>query len=92
MSWQQPEELSYFANHKISSKFYRHYGSYEKCILRLGVHTTPGGLKADIGGFLKRKGILKNFAKFTGKHPCQGLFFNEFEGLILKLYQKETLA
>ena len=23
------------------------------------------------------KGVLKNFAKFTGKHPCQGLFFNQ---------------
>ena len=24
-----------------------------------------------------RKGILKNFAKFTGKHLCQSLFFNK---------------
>ena len=23
-----------------------------------------------------RKGILRNFTKFTGKHLCQGLFFN----------------
>ena len=23
-----------------------------------------------------RKGVLRNFAKFTGKHPCQSLFFN----------------
>ena len=28
-----------------------------------------------------RKGVLRNFAKFTGKHLCQSLFFN-----------KETLA
>ena len=28
-----------------------------------------------------KKGVLRNFAKFTGKHLCQGLFFN-----------KETLA
>ena len=26
------------------------------------------------------KGILKNFAKFTGKHLCQGLFFNKVAG------------
>ena len=29
-------------------------------------------------GFLtcgNRKGVLKNFAKFTGKHLCQSLFF-----------------
>ena len=24
-----------------------------------------------------RKGILRNFAKLTGKHKCQGLFFNK---------------
>ena len=23
-----------------------------------------------------RKGVLRNFAKFTGKYLCQGLFFN----------------
>ena len=24
-----------------------------------------------------RKGVLRNFTKFTGKHLCQGLFFNK---------------
>ena len=28
-----------------------------------------------------RKGVLRNFAKFTGKHPCQRLFFNRVGGL-----------
>ena len=32
------------------------------------------------------KGVLKNFAKFTGKHLCQSLFFNKVEGLSLQLY------
>ena len=27
-----------------------------------------------------KKGILKNVAKFTGKHLCQTLFFNKFAG------------
>ena len=27
-----------------------------------------------------KKGVLKNFAKFTGKHLCQSLFFNEVAG------------
>ena len=26
-----------------------------------------------------KKGILKNFAKFTGKHLCQRFFFNNVE-------------
>ena len=25
--------------------------------------------------------VLKNFAKFTGKHLCQSLFFNKIAGL-----------
>ena len=28
-----------------------------------------------------RKGFLRNFKKFTGKHLCQGLFFNKVAGL-----------
>ena len=29
----------------------------------------------------KKKGVLKNFVKFTGKHLCQSLFFNKVEEL-----------
>ena len=28
-----------------------------------------------------RKGFPRNFAKFTGKHLCQSLFFNKVAGL-----------
>ena len=28
-----------------------------------------------------RKGVLRNFAKFIGKHLCQSLFFNKVAGL-----------
>ena len=30
---------------------------------------------------LCKKGVLRNFANFTGKHLCQGLFFNKVAGL-----------
>ena len=36
-----------------------------------------------------KKGVLKNFTKFTGKHLCQRLFFNKVAGL--RLYQKKRL-
>ena len=29
----------------------------------------------------KKKGVFKNFAKFTGKHLCQSFFFNKVAGL-----------
>ena len=28
-----------------------------------------------------KKGVFRNFAKFTGKHLCQSLFFNQVAGL-----------
>ena len=33
-----------------------------------------------------KKGVLRNFAKFTGKHQCQSLLFNKAAGLGLQLY------
>ena len=38
-----------------------------------------------------RKDVLKNFAKFSGKHLCQSLLFNKVAGLRLQI-KKETLA
>ena len=35
-----------------------------------------------------KKGVLRNFAKCTGKHQCQSLFFNKAAGLGLQLYKK----
>ena len=31
-------------------------------------------------GVFRKKGVLKNFTKFTGKHLCQSLFFNKVAG------------
>ena len=41
--------------------------------------------EAATGGVLYKKGVLKNFANFTGKHLCQSLFFNKVRpGTLLK--------
>ena len=37
------------------------------------------------------KGVLRNFAKLTGKHLCQGLFFNKFAGPKLATLLKKRL-
>ena len=36
-----------------------------------------------------KKGVLRNFAKFTGKHLCQSLYFDKVAGNFIKI---ETLA
>ena len=38
-----------------------------------------------------KKGVIKNLAKFKGKHLCQGLFFNKVTGLSLKTTLQEHL-
>ena len=41
-----------------------------------------------------KKGVLRNFAKFTGKHLCQSLFVNKFAGRpeACNVIKKEALA
>ena len=39
-----------------------------------------------------RKGVLRNYAKITGKHLCQSLFFNKVAGRSSTLLKKKTLA
>ena len=35
-----------------------------------------------------KKGVFRNFGKFTGKHLCQGLFFNKAAGfLFINIFQ-----
>ena len=41
---------------------------------------------------LCKKGVLKYFAKFTGKHLCQSLFFNKVVGLRPATLLRKTLA
>ena len=38
------------------------------------------------------RGVLRNFAKFTGKHLCQSLFFNKVAGAACNFIKKETLT
>ena len=35
-----------------------------------------------------KRAVSRNFAKFTGKHLCQSLFFNKVAGFSLQFYEK----
>ena len=39
-----------------------------------------------------KKGVVRNFVKFTGKHLCRGLFLIKLQAWGLQLYKKETPA
>ena len=47
--------------------------------------------RSSLSDVVGKKGVLKNFAKFTGKHLCQSLFFNKVAGLKpATLFKKRT--
>ena len=46
--------------------------------------------KQSPGGVLE-KVVYKNFAKFTGKHLCQSLFFNKVAGLRPNISKKDLM-
>ena len=39
-----------------------------------------------------KNAVLKDFAKFTGKHVCHNLFFNKFETEVCNFFRNEILA
>ena len=43
-------------------------------------NTMSGNAKSNHRRFSVRRSVLINFAKFTGKHLCQSLFFNKVAG------------
>ena len=49
------------------------------CLLKM-IITVPGH-RSNHQRCSVRKGVLRNFTKFTGKHQCQSLFFNKVTGL-----------
>ena len=47
--------------------------------------------EATTRGVLCKKGVLRNFTKFTGKHLCQSLFFSKVAVSFLVKFQAERL-
>ena len=52
----------------------------------MGEHLTGITFRSSRPEVFCKKGVLRNFAKFTGKHMCQSLFFNKVARLDLQLY------
>ena len=51
-----------------------------KCIALLVVIILFSEAATSVGHGSIKQGVLKNLAKFTGKHLCQSLFFNKVAG------------
>ena len=57
-------------SHKLSTYYYN-----------TDVCKDPNDYRSSRQEVFCKKGVLKNFAKFTGKHLCQSLFLNKVAGL-----------
>ena len=69
--------MFFFVSHLLNK-------SFNESFIFCAVHNPPTREKCqEQPPEVIKKGVLKNFSKFTGKHLCQSLFFN---------IQKETLA
>ena len=81
--------LKIFFPRSITTFFY-HYGR-EKKVERGIKWNSVSSSRSSHRRFSVKKGVLRNFAKFTGKHLCQRLFFNKVAGLDgMQLYLKRV--
>ena len=61
---------------------------YSYTILYMSLVLNVGSSCPDV---FRKKGVLRNFAKFTGIHLCQRLFFNKVAGLRPETLLKKSL-
>ena len=66
-------------NTSLSHKLSTYYYNADVC-------KDPNDYRSSRPEVFCRKCVLKSFAKFTGKHVCQSLFFNKVAGLRQSLY------
>ena len=61
-------------NTPLSHKLSNYYCNADVC-------KDPGDYRNIRPEMFCKKGVLRNFAKYTGKHLCHGLFFNKVAGV-----------
>ena len=52
----------------------------DMCSEKILLKTCKSSFRSSRPEVFCEKGVLRNFAKFTGKHLCQSLFFNKVAG------------
>ena len=82
------QNFTYFAGMEILKK--PTVANWANCTKPCGSCALHRSSRPDV---FYKKGVLGNFAKFTGKHLCQSLYFNKVAGLrpvYTKLAHRET--
>ena len=80
---------------QLVTKFINNKGLFLRCFYGSCIFQDTSGSEAQKQPpeVFCKKGVLKNFAKFIGKHLCQSLLFNKVAGLRpATVLKKETLV
>ena len=73
------KSLIFFVNKKVCSWRFRVTNAYSKFLSKTcSVCSIFRSIRPNV---FCQTGVLRNFAKFTGKHLCQSLYFNKVAGL-----------
>ena len=72
--------------------FYQKMNFWRLMNLHLNFHLWIRIIKSSHQWCSVKKGVHRNFAKFTGKHLCQSLLFNKVAGGSCNFIKKETLT
>ena len=79
----------------LSTTFYNCFTNYESLYIIAAIHSCliqnrSENVRSNNQRCSVKKGVLRNFAKFTGKNPCQRLFLIKLQAL--GIIKKESLA
>ena len=87
MTWiLQLQTLFKRRNNTYNLRSFQEFPKKRKRTVKMGLETLnyrSPQLWSSLLGLFCKKGVLRNFAKFTGKHLYQNLFFNKVAGLRL---------
>ena len=78
----------YWRNPKCKTSFFVQYLYHKVVLIRI---IQPLNYGSSHRMCSVKKGVLRNFVKFSGKHLCQRLFFNKVEGLRPATLLKKSL-
>ena len=87
VNFQEFNLCTYYINFELPSAFL-----YALCELLEEQAVLCGNNRSSRPEVFCKKGVLRNFAKFTGKHLYQIRFFNKVAGLACNFVKKESLA
>ena len=85
-STEKPTQLNIKTTHPIPLTFFSNFLSFDSHLFIYFVFCISSDNISTHRRCSVKKRVLRNFAKFTGKHLCQSLFFNKVAGTVAQVF------